>query len=95
MAAVASGITPPAPTRPRVPALQEAIAADPLLSLVHTALDASPYLESTHLRIEAEQGAVKIHGKVATFFEKQMAQETVRRLDGVERVENLLEVNWR
>jgi len=69
--------------------------APPLEDRIHTALASSPYLESNHLRIEAQQGAVRIHGQVGTFFEKQMAQETVRRLDGVERVENLLEVNWR
>ena len=72
-----------------------AIAASPLVAQVKSALATSPYVESGGLRIEASQGKVQIHGQVETFFEKQMAQETVRRLDGVERVENMLEVNWR
>lgn len=75
--------------------MNDATAAPSLAVLVTSALQASPYLESDHLRIEAEQGAVRLHGQVGTFFEKQMAQETVRRLDGVERIENHLEVSWR
>ncbi len=93
---------PLAPRRPRPPApasiMSNATAAPasiPLVDLVQSALRNSPYLESQGLRIEAEQGAIRLHGQVGTFFEKQMAQETVRRLDGVQRVENLLEVNWR
>lgn len=66
-----------------------------LLASVNSALTASPYLEATRLRIEAEQGAVSLHGEVGTFFEKQMAQEVIRRLDGVERIVNQLQVSWR
>lgn len=65
-----------------------------LVQLVHTALESSPYVEPGPLRIEAEHGAVQLHGQVGTYFEKQMAQEAVLRLDGVERLENHLEVNW-
>ena len=31
---------------------------------------------------------------MSTFFQKQMAQEAIRRVDGVEQIENLLQVNW-
>ena len=61
---------------------------------VHSAINSSPYLASKRVRIETGKGAVKLHGNVGSFFEKQMAQEVVRRLDGVERVENLLQVVW-
>ncbi|MEN1679379.1 MAG: BON domain-containing protein [Planctomycetota bacterium] len=70
-------------------------ATDPLLKLVHSALAASPYVESDGMRVEADAGAVRLHGEVGTFFEKQMAQETILRLDGVDRLENLLQVSWR
>lgn len=78
--------------------IDSAPAAPPATSLladrVTSALASSPYLPKSRLRIEAADGAVRIHGRVSSFFEKQMAQEVARRLDGVERVENLLEVNW-
>jgi hypothetical protein len=35
-----------------------------------------------------------LKGCVRSFFQKQMAQEAIRRIDGVESIENLLEVNW-
>lgn len=71
-----------------------ATAAPSLTDAVSAALQSSPYIGSSNLRIEAGDGHVRIHGDVGTFFEKQMAQEVVRRLDGVERVENLLQVSW-
>jgi osmotically-inducible protein OsmY len=44
--------------------------------------------------VEATDGHVLIEGTVGSFFQKQMAQEVVRRLDGVERVVNQLQVSW-
>lgn len=75
-----------------MPAL--ASAATPLEKLAVSALDNSPYVTGSRVRIEAGDGAVRLHGRVGSFFEKQMAQEAVRRVDGVERVENLLQVAW-
>ncbi len=66
----------------------------PLESRIHSALTSSPYLTTTRFRIETGDGQVRLHGHVGSFFEKQMAQEAVRRIDGVERIENLLEVVW-
>lgn len=67
---------------------------DSLQARVADALTKSPYTPGDRFRVEAADGAVRLHGKVTTFFEKQMAQEVVRRLDGVQQVENLLEVSW-
>ena len=66
----------------------------PLLDKIHCALNDSPYLPSRQLQVEATEGHVRIEGTVSSFFQKQMAQEIVLRLDGVERVENQLQVNW-
>ncbi len=82
-----------APAAPPAPAASMAI-SDTLSERVSSALSASPYTPGDRFRIEAADGAVRLHGQVATFFEKQMAQEVVRRLDGVQQVENLLEVSW-
>lgn len=62
---------------------------------INQALSKSPYTPGHRLRVEEADGAVRLRGQVTTFFEKQMAQEVVRRLDGVQHVENLLEVSWR
>ncbi|MFO1062451.1 MAG: BON domain-containing protein [Pirellulales bacterium] len=39
-------------------------------------------------------GVVILNGRVDTYYHKQMAQELLRKLEGVERVINLLEVHW-
>ena len=70
---------------PPAPSLSERVAS---------ALAENPYSPGIELRVEEAEGSVHLHGRVTTFFEKQMAQEIVLRLDGVERVENLLEVSW-
>lgn len=81
---------------PAMPALLAAapVAASPLHEAVSAALHSSPYVAGSRVRIEAGDGSVRLHGDVGTFFEKQMAQEVVRRIDGVQRVENLLQVVW-
>jgi osmotically-inducible protein OsmY len=61
---------------------------------LHTAISDNPYLANRYLRFETEAGRVTLHGVVSSFFHKQMAQEELRRIDGVELIENLLEVNW-
>ena len=72
----------------------ETTAQPALLDRVSDALDSSPFVPSGHIRFEADQGRVVLKGHVDSFFQKQMAQEALRRLDGVEKIENLLEVNW-
>lgn len=66
----------------------------PLTDSISKALKSSPYMNGARVRVEAGEGRVRLHGDVGTFFEKQMAQEVVRRIDGVEQVENLLQVAW-
>lgn len=65
-----------------------------LLAQVHGALSSSPYVPASELNVEASNGTVRLEGAVSSFFQKQMVQELVRRLDGVERIENRLQVNW-
>ncbi len=64
----------------------------PLSDRVLSALADNPYLAGRRLRFEAEEGRVTLHGVVRTYFQKQMAQEAVRRVDGVDEVRNELEV---
>lgn len=65
-----------------------------LESRVHDALQQNPYLVNRQLRFEAQQGRVVLRGTVASYYQKQMAQEALRRLEGVEHIENQLEVAW-
>jgi osmotically-inducible protein OsmY len=65
-----------------------------LLDQVNGALSRSPYVSGNDMRVETTGGVVRLEGAVRSFFHKQMAQELIRRVDGVERIENLLQVKW-
>ena len=70
-------------------------AAQPsLVERVNSAIHTSPYLNGRKLLSATDGGRVVLHGKVNTYFQKQMAQEIVRRVEGVEQIENCLEVTW-
>ena len=62
--------------------------------LIHCAIENSPYLAGRKVRFETEAGRVVLKGTVGTFFQKQMAQEALRRIDGIREIENQLEVSW-
>ena len=62
---------------------------------VHEALELSPYMtRSRGVCCEAENGRVIIRGEVGTYFQKQMATEALRKLRGIDEIDNQLEVNW-
>ncbi|MBA4106795.1 MAG: hypothetical protein C0485_13655 [Pirellula sp.] len=65
-----------------------------LIDEVHGALRRSPYVSGHDMTVEAAEGVVRISGAVRSFFHKQMTQELIRRIDGVERIENCLQVQW-
>ena len=67
---------------------------NPLLHEIRGTLETSPYVSSKHLQVEASEGQVCLEGTVGSYFQKQMAQELILRLDGVEQLENKLEVDW-
>jgi osmotically-inducible protein OsmY len=66
----------------------------PLNDRVLTALERNPYLARRNLRFETSAGRVTLLGVVNTYYQKQQAQETVRHVDGVDEIENKLEVCW-
>jgi osmotically-inducible protein OsmY len=66
----------------------------PLFERICDALSTNPHVPSHKVRVEAADGRVILKGQVNSFFQKQMAQEAIRRVDGVEMIDNLLEVNW-
>ena len=77
------------------PTLAEPSPGNPSLAeRITSALDANPYFNGRTLRIETDGSRVLMHGVVKTYFQKQMAQEAIRRVDGALEVENRLEVTW-
>jgi osmotically-inducible protein OsmY len=70
------------------------IDSSPLEARVHCALEGNPYISYRTLRFETSEGRVTLRGTVGTFFQKQMAQESLRRVAGVHEIANELEVCW-
>jgi len=65
-----------------------------LADRVDSVITASPYLSGRNLRFETQEGRVTLKGVVNTYFQKQMAQEALRKVDGVTEITNDLEVAW-
>jgi osmotically-inducible protein OsmY len=74
--------------------MQAMATACPFFEQVQGALTGNPYLSTKQFRIEAANGCVRLEGTVGSFYQKQMAQELLRRVDGVQRIENQLQVSW-
>lgn len=59
---------------------------------VHSALRRNPHLLGRSLRFETESGRVTLRGVVRSYFQKQMAQEALRHVEGIHEIYNELEV---
>ena len=53
-----------------------------------------PHVNSRKLHIRTDSNRVILTGEVKSFYEKQMAQEALRQIDGISVIENQLDVNW-
>jgi osmotically-inducible protein OsmY len=67
----------------------------PLIDRVQQALQQSPHVSRRDVQLAANAGRVVLSGVVGSFFQKQMAQEALRRIEGVESIENQLQVHWK
>ena len=61
---------------------------------VMAALQQSPYGSLRRVRCEMHEGMAVLHGKVPTFYLKQLAQELVKKIDTVELVVNRIHVGY-
>ena len=61
---------------------------------VSTALETSPYLVKNNYSFETEEDRVILKGTVGSFYQKQMAQEVLRNIEGIREIQNQLQVNW-
>ncbi|NQT12139.1 MAG: BON domain-containing protein [Planctomycetes bacterium] len=62
---------------------------------VLSAIERNPHVPGRNLRFETESGRVTLRGVVHSYFQKQMAQEALRGVEGVAEIRNELEVTWR
>ena len=53
-----------------------------------------PLMKGKKVRIQQEKRRVILEGDVVSYYDKQMLQEVVRRIEGVEEIENRLLVEW-
>lgn len=65
-----------------------------LADRVDSVIKSNPFLAGRQLRFEAHEGRITLKGVVNSYFQKQMAQEALRKIDGVVEIENELEVTW-
>jgi osmotically-inducible protein OsmY len=63
-------------------------------SRILSAIEKHPHLKQRRLRFEHQDGRVVLRGVVNSYYQKQLAQEAIRRVDGVDHIENQLEVEW-
>ena len=54
----------------------------------------NPHLDSRRIKIRTNRGRVVIWGSTESYFEKQMAQEALRGIEGITSIKNELEVEW-
>ena len=72
----------------------EPAACHNLESRVQKAIIHNPHLNHNQMHLTTNQGQVVLEGRVQSFFEKQMAQEALKRVEGVDCIHNYLEVTW-
>jgi len=61
---------------------------------IDQAIQTNPYVNGRLLRFETSGSRVVLHGAVKSYFQKQMVQEALRHIEGVEQIDNCLEVLW-
>jgi osmotically-inducible protein OsmY len=74
--------------------MERSVGQQALQERIEMALSANPYLPGKRVYFRADEGQVTLSGRVNSYFQKQMAQESIRRVDGVRQIQNLLEVCW-
>lgn len=65
-----------------------------LVQRLDSAINGNPHLSGHQVFCSEEGGTVILQGRVRSYYQKQMAQEALRNLEGVERIVNDLQVDW-
>jgi osmotically-inducible protein OsmY len=75
--------------------IEQSQASDQRLSvreLAERCLGSNPYLALKNITCEVTQGTLTLRGCLPSYYLKQIAQAAVARIDGVERIDNQIEV---
>jgi hypothetical protein len=75
-----------------IPSSLSRIASGCLAPQVRELLDRAPYAALRSLRCEEHEGVLILRGHVSSYFLKQIAQELATRVDGIEWIDNRIEV---
>lgn len=59
-----------------------------------SAIARNSHLNNKRIQITVDGDCVRLQGTVGTYFEKQIAQETLRTVVAPLRIQNDVEVNW-
>jgi osmotically-inducible protein OsmY len=76
------------------PLTPEQLGAVALVQRLDSAIKGNPHLSGHQVFCHQEGGTVILQGRVRSYFQKQMAQEALRNLEGVEKIVNDLQVDW-
>jgi len=68
--------------------------AAPLLHRIDCAIKQNPHGVRRHVFLESLPGKIILRGKVDSFYQKQMVQESLRGIEGVPEICNQLEVDY-
>jgi len=66
----------------------------PQTNQILSKLTGNPQIRARKLKVQSSEGKLVIQGTVESFFAKQMAQESLREIDGICEIENHLQVCW-
>jgi osmotically-inducible protein OsmY len=61
---------------------------------IQQAILSSPYPPLRKLHFVAHEGHVSLKGRVNSFHHKQVAQELLKEVEGIQQIDNELEVVW-
>ena len=61
---------------------------------IENAFRQDAHLAFRKIDVSQKNGGYIINGNVESYFEKQLAQETLRCVVGLQKIDNQLEVNW-
>ncbi|TVS14535.1 MAG: BON domain-containing protein [Planctomycetaceae bacterium] len=63
-----------------------------LAEIARSCLQANPYEDIKSLECEYHEGVLMLRGQVCTYYHKQLAQEAVRDIQGIESIANGVKV---
>jgi osmotically-inducible protein OsmY len=75
--------------------MSQHVHADPphdIRDLIRGALDRNPCFAGRDVKVEFDRQDVILRGSVSSYYQKQVAQESLRRITGIGAIRNELEV---